>query len=247
MKLVQVAFVVLCLSWVAHGQQISSPGGARHDIPAKGTIPVAFVITDDAVTIDFAGPWEVFKDVFVKDRGKTLAEQAVFRLYTVSDTREPVKTSGGMRIVPDYTFDDAPEPAIVVVPAQRGRSPKMLQWIRERSTKSQVVMSVCTGAFVLADAGILKGKKPTTLHLSYNNFQTTFPDILMQKNKRFVESDPVIFTAGGLSSGIHLALHIVQLYGGADLAEETAKLLEYEGTSWKDDRVGPEPTARKLN
>ena len=153
MKLVPVAFVVLCLSWSAHGQQISSPDSAGHKIPAKGTISVAFVITDDAVTIDFAGPWEVFKDVFVKDRGKTLAEQAVFRLYTVSDTREAVKTSGGMRIVPDYTFDDAPEPAIVVVPAQRGRSPKMLQWIRERSTKSQVVMSVCTGAFVLADAG----------------------------------------------------------------------------------------------
>src|SRR5258708_15176326 len=151
-----------------------------------------------------------------------------------------------MRIVPAYLFDAAPVPAIVVVPAQRGRSPKMLQWIRERSTKSQVVMSVCTGAFVLADAGILKGKKATTHHLYYDEFQTTFPDVSIQKNKRFVESDPVIFTAGGLSSGIDLALHIVRLYGGADLAEETAKLLEYEGTGWKDDRVGPEPTARKV-
>src|SRR5258708_27797987 len=119
MKLVQVAFVVLCLSWSAHGQQMSSPGSARQNIPAKGTIPVAFVITDDAVTIDFAGPWEVFKDVFLKDRGKTLAEQAVFRLYTVSDTREPVKTSGGMRLVPDYTFDDAPQAALGGEPAQR--------------------------------------------------------------------------------------------------------------------------------
>jgi len=72
----------------------------------------------------FCRALEVFKDVFVQDRGKTMAEQAAFRLYTVSDSREPVTTSGGMRIIPDYTFDDAPAPAIVVVPAQRGRSPR---------------------------------------------------------------------------------------------------------------------------
>jgi transcriptional regulator GlxA family with amidase domain len=246
-KIFQVVFAVLCLSWNAHGQQVSSPHSARYSIPAKGTIPVAFVITDDAVTIDFAGPWEVFKDVFLKDRGKTLAEQEVFRLYTVSDTREPVKTSGGMRIVPDYTFDDAPEPAIVVVPAQRGRSPKMLQWIRERSAQSQVVMSVCTGAFVLGDAGILKGKKATTHHLYYDEFQTAFPDVLLQKNKRFVESDSVLFTAGGLSTGIDLALHIVQLYGGTGLAEETAKLLEYEGTGRKVRASIRNPAPQKLN
>ena len=246
MKSVQVAFAVVCLSWSAFGQQISSSGSVGHNIPTQGTIPVAFVITDDAVTIDFAGPWEVFKDVFIKDRGKTLAEQAVFRLYTVSDTHDPVKTSGGMRIVPDYTFDNAPEPAIVVVPAQRGRSPKMLQWIRERSAKSQVVMSVCTGVFVLGDAGILKGKKATTHHLYYEEFQTAFPEVVVQKNRRFVESDSVIFTAGGLSSGIDLALHIVQLYGGIGLAEETAKLLEYEGTGWKDDREVPDPIPQKM-
>src|SRR6202023_756377 len=81
---------------------------AQYRVPAKQKIPVAFVITDNAVTIDFAGPWEVFKDVLVQDRGKTMAEQAAFRLYTVSDSREPVTTSGGMRIIPDYTFSDAP-------------------------------------------------------------------------------------------------------------------------------------------
>jgi transcriptional regulator GlxA family with amidase domain len=229
--------VVFFLMWPAHGQQtlIQSSHGTRYSMPPKGTIPVAFVITDDAVTIDFAGPWEVFKDVFLKDRGKTLAEQAAFRLYTVSDSREPVKTSGGMRIVPDYTFDDAPRPAIVVVPAQSGRSPKMLEWIRKMTTQSDVVMSVCTGAYVLGDAGVLKGKKATTHHLYYDEFQQTFPDVLLQKGKRFVQSDSVIFTAGGLSSGIDLALHVVELYFGPSSAEETAKILEYKGTDWKGD------------
>jgi transcriptional regulator GlxA family with amidase domain len=102
-----------------------------------------------------------------------------------------------MRIVPDYTFDDAPEPAIVVVPAQRGRSPKMLQWIRERSAKSQLVMSVSTGVLVLGDAGLLKEKKATTHHLYCEESQTAFPEVLVQQNRRFVESDSVIFTAGG--------------------------------------------------
>ena len=239
--------IIFFLMWPAHGQQIpnQSSHNTRYSIPAKGTIPVAFVITDEAVTIDFAGPWEVFKDVFLKDRGKTLEEQAAFRLYTVSDSREPVKTSGGMRIVPDYTFDDAPQPAIVVVPAQSGRSPKMLEWIRKMTTQSDVVMSVCTGAYVLGDAGVLKGKKATTHHLYYDEFQKTFPDVLLQKDKRFVQSDPVIFTAGGLSSGIDLALHIVELYFGSSSAEETAKILEYKGTDWKGDGTSTSVTATR--
>jgi transcriptional regulator GlxA family with amidase domain len=244
-SLIFMVFFLLILP--AHAQQtLSQPShGNRYSIPAKGTIPVAFVITDDAVTIDFAGPWEVFKDVFLKDRGTTLAEQAAFRLYTVSDSREPVKTSGGMRIVPDYTFDDAPQPAIVVVPAQSGRSPKMLEWIRKMTTQSDVVMSVCTGAYVLGDAGVLKGKKATTHHLYYDEFQKTFPDVLLQKDKRFVQSDPVIFTAGGLSSGIDLALHIVELYFGSSSAEETAKILEYKGTDWKGDGTSTSVTATR--
>lgn len=80
------------------------------------------------------------------------------------------------------------------------------------TTQSDVVMSVCTGAYVLGDAGVLKGKKATTHHLYYDEFQKTFPDVLLQKDKRFVQSDSVIFTAGGLSSGIDLALHVVELY-----------------------------------
>jgi transcriptional regulator GlxA family with amidase domain len=236
-KIFLIFVTIFSFIWPVRGQQtlIQTSHVDRYSTPAKGTIAVAFVITDAAVTIDFAGPWEVFKDVFLKDRGKTLAEQAAFRLYTVSDSREPVKTSGGMRIVPDYTFDDAPQPAIVVVPAQSGRSPKMLEWIRKMTTQSDVVMSVCTGAYVLGDAGVLKGKKATTHHLYYDEFHKTFPDVLLQKDKRFVQSDSVIFTAGGLSSGIDLALHVVELYFGFSRAEETANILEYKSTEWKGD------------
>ena len=94
--------------------------------------------------------------------GTSMEEQHVFKLYTVSDRKAPVTVSGGMHIVPDYTFDDAPAPQIVVVPAQAGRSPKMLNWIRKATLRADVVMSVCTGAFTLAEAGVLNGKPATT-------------------------------------------------------------------------------------
>jgi len=243
LKLTSLKAFLLCLLTICSAsplltaQQSAIPESRvpRYRVPEHGKIQVAFVITDQAVTIDFAGPWEVFKDTFLPERGSTLADQSVFSLYTVSDTRMPVTTSGGMKIVPDYTFDDAPSPAIVVIPAQRGRSAKMMDWIRKQSHQSDVVMSVCTGADVLGDAGLLNGKSATTHHLFYDEFHTEFPKVRLEKNRRFVQSDPVIFTAGGLSSGIDLALHVVKLYVGPERAEQTARLMEYEGTGWKSD------------
>ena len=100
---------------------------------------------------------------------------------------------------------------------------------------SDVVMSVCSGAFKLGAAGLLRGKKATTHHGSYAAFQREFPDVALQKNVRYVQSDSKVFTAGGLSAGIDLALHIVELYFGRSVAESTARTLEYEGKGWMGD------------
>lgn len=204
-------------------------------VSAKGRIKVAFVLTDGAVMIDFAGPWEVFRDVKISSTGTSRHDTHVFDLYTVSDSREPITASAGMRIIPDYTFDDAPQPNIVVVPAQNGESPKMLAWLRAMAARSDVVMSVCTGAFKLGKAGLLNGKKATTYHDAWGEFRRQFPDVALETNMRYVQSDAVIFTAGGLSSGIDLALHIVELYFGREIAESTARTMEYEGTGWRGD------------
>lgn len=88
----------------------------------RGHIKVAFVLTDGAVIIDFGGPWEVFETVHIPSRGPDMNDQMPFQLYTVSDTRRPIRASGGMQVVPDYTFEDAPPPGVVVVPAQGGDS-----------------------------------------------------------------------------------------------------------------------------
>jgi len=204
-------------------------------VSGKGRIKVAFVLTEHAVMIDYAGPWEVFQDVMVPSRGGSMDDQHVFDLYTVSDATEPIRTSGGLRVIPDYTFDNAPQPNVVVVPAQMGHSQKMMDWLRAAAKHSDVVMSVCTGAFRLAEAGLLNGKSATTHHGAYVNFQQAFPTVSLVRNMRYVQSDPVVFTSGGLSSGIDLALHIVELYFGREVAAGTARNLEYEGEGWMGD------------
>ena len=190
----------------------------------QGAINVAVVLTEGATMIDFAGPWEVFQDV---DAGEG------FRLYTVSDSKNPIRTSGGMTVVPDYTFADAPPPRVVVIGAQRGSSPAMMEWIRRMTGDADVVMSVCTGAFKLGKAGVLDGKQATTHHDFYDQFQQANPRVKLVRSKRYVESDDVISTAGGLTSGIDLALHVVERYFGREVAQRTADYMEYEGTGWK--------------
>ena len=200
--------------------------------PAAGKIQVAVAISDGAVMIDFAGPWEVFSDVMLHTKGQAHEELHPFHLYTVAESAKAIRTSGGMQVVPDYTFENAPKPNIVIVPAQNNDSPKMMAWIRQMSKQSDVLMSVCTGAFLLAQSGVLDGKSATTHHEAYATMEHAYPKISVQRRMRYVQSDPVIFTAGGLSSGIDLALHVVELYYGREVADETVQHLEYEGAGW---------------
>jgi transcriptional regulator GlxA family with amidase domain len=109
----------------------------------------------------------------------------------------------------------------------------MIDWMRRMTTRSEVVMSVCTGAFKLALTGVLEGKRATTHHEYLDAFQEKFPGVRLERGKRFVRSAPGIFTAGGLTSGIDLALHVVELYFGREVAEKTAKYMEYESTGWQ--------------
>src|ERR1043165_9651772 len=188
--------------------------------PAKGKIPVAFALSEGATVIDFAGPWEVFRDVMTRDRGSNMDEQMPFQLYPVPETTEPITGSGGLKLVPDYTFDSAPQPKVIVVGAQRG-SKALHAWLNKMSTSTDLIMSVCTGAFQLGRAGLRAGKSATTHHNFFEQFAKAFPDIILKRGVRFVEEERVS-TAGGLSSGIDLALHVVERYFGRDVAQNTA-------------------------
>lgn len=197
-------------------------------VPAKGKrIHVAVVIGKDAVVIDFTGPWEVFHDVSVAGY-----EGSPFELYTVAESLPPVKVAGGMTIVPDYTFETAPKPEVIVVPALT-TTPGIIAWLKSVSPASDVTMSVCAGSLVLAEAGLLAGKAATTFHGAAAYMAAENPNVLVKRGVRFID-DGNVSTAAGLTSGIDLALHVVDRYFGRAVAERTAWDLEHLSSAWKD-------------
>jgi putative intracellular protease/amidase len=203
--------------------------------PPKGRhIEVAFVLSEGAVMIDFAGPWEVFQDAMPPSANGT--PEMPFDLYTVAASRAPLHTSGGSRpgmtVTPDFTFADAPTPDVVVVGAQPG-GPGLTAWLKKVHAEQALILSVCTGAFRLAETGLLEGKSATTYHRALQRFANQYPGVAVRSSVRYVQSDALLVTAGGLSSGIDAALHVVELYFGRAVAQATADDMEYQGEGWK--------------
>jgi putative intracellular protease/amidase len=179
---------------------------------------VAVLVFDGAEIIDFSGPWEVFG-------------AADFDVYTVAATRAPVTTSMGMQVVPSYTFADAPVPSVLLVPGgsvegARGSSDTLL-WIRQTSARAEQTLSVCNGAFLLAQAGLLDGLSATTTDHLISKLAATFPKITVVSDRRFVDNGKIV-TAAGLSSGIDGALHLVDKMLGRGPAEQVALGIEYD-------------------
>lgn len=206
--------------------------------PAGGQISVGFLLSEGAVVIDFAGPWEVFENVAVPG----LKPQA-FKLFTVAESKLPIHASGGMTIVPDYTLASAPHPSILVIPAQNEPSGAALDWIKQVAKSADLVMSVCTGAFILAKTGLLNGKSATTHHGAYAEFAMTYPDVHLERGARYVEVGNLA-SSGGLTSGIDLTLRVVERYFGRAVAQRTADSLEYQGLGWMDPKSNAEYAKR---
>jgi transcriptional regulator GlxA family with amidase domain len=188
-------------------------------IPPGGTIRTAVAVGPGVNVIDMSGPWEVFQDSAVS------GARAQFELFTVAADREPVSASGGLLVTPTYTYETAPAPHLVVIPAHQSTE-RTVRWLRDVAGHADLLMSVCTGAFVLAQTGLLDGKTATTHHQSYDALASDFPRIHVVRGRRFVEHDHVA-TAGGLTSGIDLALRVVERYLGRPAADATTRYMEY--------------------
>jgi transcriptional regulator GlxA family with amidase domain len=197
--------------------------------PADGPIRVALVISEGVNVIDFSGPWGVFSSVMLGSGSDHSMHTMPFDLITVSDTTDIV-TSGGLKLVPNYTFANVPPARVAVIPAQQG-SDALIEWLRKIAPTADVTMSVCTGAFKLAKAGLLSGKAATTHHDYLDKLQKEYPDIQVKRGVRFVEGEK-ISTAGGLTSGTDLALRVVERYFGREAAQTTATYMEYQGKGW---------------
>ena len=182
---------------------------------------VAFMVGEHVNVIDMAGPWEVFQDVMLPG-----GMQSGFDLFTVGASKAPLAATGGLTIVPHYSYSDAPQAGIVVIPAHHSTA-ATIEWLRAAARRADLVMSVCTGAFILARTGLLDGLTATTHHEFYDSFAREFPKVKLERGVRYVEHERVA-TAGGLTSGIDLALRVVERYHGAEIARATATYLEYQ-------------------
>lgn len=195
-------------------------------LPRRKLIFVAFMLGEGANVIDTAGPWETFQDAAPASDDAGMFHP--FRLFTVAPTLEPVRMTGGLMVHPHYSVETAPQPHVIVVPAQRSTEASRA-WLKAAAETADLTMSVCTGAFQLGRVGLLDGLQATTHHQFYDAFAKEFPRVDLQRTPRFVDSGRIA-TAGGLTSGIDLALHVVGRYWGPEVADATARYMEHSRT-----------------
>jgi transcriptional regulator GlxA family with amidase domain len=208
--------------------------------PANGIVNVAFIVSEDTTLIDLAGPWDVFVSAMVTSEGQPWrgGDDMVmpFNLYTVADSEKPISAEG-VKIVPDYTFKNAPIPQVIVIPAQGGRSDEQKDWVLKNSQTADITMSVCTGASILAAYGLLDHQTATSHHMFLDKLQSKYPAVQFVSGLRYVDNDKVA-TAAGETSGIDLALHVVERYYGREIAQATAGYIEHKGDLWKNPKYG---------
>jgi transcriptional regulator GlxA family with amidase domain len=187
---------------------------------------VAILIFDEVEVLDFCGPFEVFS---VTGRRSGLEP---FNVYTVAQKAGPVVARNGLSVNPAHTFDDCPPPDVLIVPGGYGTRREMHNesltgWIRRRAEGVELLLSVCTGALLLAKAGLLEGLSATTHHAALELLGETAPNTAVLDSERIVDNGRVILSAG-ISAGIDMSLYAVARLLGEGHAEETARYMEYD-------------------
>ena len=186
----------------------------------------AILVFDDVEVLDFAGPFEVFSVT------NELAGYSLLNIYTLARERAPVTARNGLSVNPQYAIPDAPPADILIVPGGNGTRPLLKQhdvitWIQESALRAEKVLSVCSGALLLAKAGLLDGLKATTHHEVFEELAALAPNTEIVRDVRFVDNGAVI-TSGGISAGIDMSLHVVEVLYGSDTAQKTAAYMEYQ-------------------
>jgi transcriptional regulator GlxA family with amidase domain len=191
---------------------------------------VGILIFDGVEVLDFAGPFEVFS--VTRSLGERAEGGRLFTPLTIAEEPRTVHATGNLLIEPHHTIGDHPDLDILVVPGGFGTRAlqtlePVLNWIREQSERASLTTSVCTGAVVLAYAGLLDGKEATTHWGSIERMRESFPGITVRENVRYVDQGNVI-TSAGISAGIDMSLAVVTRLHGLDVARQTARYMEYD-------------------
>lgn len=200
--------------------------------PGQKVMNVAIFVHEGVELFDFAGPGEVF--VSAGRESKVID----FNVYTVAATEEEVTSQTFLRINPNYSIDNCPRPDILVLPGGATsiplRDPKVIEWIKAVNGDAEIMLSVCTGAFLLGKAGLLEGLKATTHWGSIDGLRNRYPNTEVLEDTKFMDNGRIV-TSGGVSSGTEGSLHVVSRLAGKATAEKVARYMEY--SSW-DNRLG---------
>jgi transcriptional regulator GlxA family with amidase domain len=225
--------VVISLAMLTSGASAQDKGAqdkGQKPPPLKEKWNVAIIVHEGVELLDFAGPGEVFQ---------AAGQGRAFRVYTVAPTTEPVVSQRFLKIVPQYSFKDCPKPDILVIPGGATnnllKNEAMMAWFKETAPQTQIMFSVCTGAFVLGELGLLDDKDATTHHGSIAGLKRRFPKARVHSDRRVLDNGRVV-TSAGVSAGIDGSLHLVARLCGLDAAKATAHYMEYR---WEP---GPETT-----
>lgn len=191
---------------------------------------VGILIFDDVEILDFCGPYEVFSTTRL-DESRRREEPSPFETLLVAESADPVTASGGMRTLPDHTLDDCPPLDVLLVPGGWGvrselSNERLLSWISTRAREIETLASVCTGAMLLGEAGLLDDRRATTHWRSLDWMRNSFPRVKVERDLHVVDEGYVI-TSAGISAGIDLALTLVARYCGEEVARATARHMEY--------------------
>lgn len=187
---------------------------------------VGIFLFNEVEVLNFAGPFEVFSITKVH-------EEKPFTVYTVSQNGEMITARNGLKVKPDYSIEDLPPVDILIIPGGKGarenevKNDIIINWVRQQMKEVKLMTSVCTGALLLAKAGLLEGLKATTHWASIQTFKKDFPNVEVMENVKFVDEGHII-TSAGISAGINMSFHILKNLLGVEIAEETAKSMEYD-------------------
>lgn len=194
---------------------------------------VGILIFDGVEVLDFCGPFEVFATA---RRPEASGEgDALFKVQIVAEERRLIDCSGGLLVQPHLAILDGDGEAhfdILVVPGGRGTrrerlNARLLDWIAAQDSRVELMTSVCTGAFLLAERGLLDGRRATTHWASVEWMTSQYPQVRMLADARVVDEGHIV-TSAGISAGMDMALHIVARLHGEDAAAFTARRMEYD-------------------
>jgi transcriptional regulator GlxA family with amidase domain len=199
------------------------------------TTAVGIYVFPNAEVLDFAGPYEVFTTASRVAKRDSPSLPEPFTVFTIARERGTVRARAGLVVFPDYAFSDHPPVDLLMVPGgvvtDELSEPAVAAWIAGTSAKAMLTASVCTGSFLLAEAGLLDHRVATTHWEDIAEMRSRFPAVNTVERRRWVDEGPVV-TSAGISAGIDMSLHLVERLAGRELALKTARQMDFD---WHED------------